>query len=103
MNDSQPLEPADACEQLGRMKLGEKDLDGVLDRVAHLAKRTLAGAHEVSVTLVPGKATGPVSMPRTPPPRFRCRTWPPNPLAGLGGPGPAGRRRQFPVDRFADP
>jgi GAF domain-containing protein len=55
MNDSQPLEPADAFEQLGRTKLGETDLNGVLDQVAHLAKRTLAGANEVSVTLVTGK------------------------------------------------
>jgi GAF domain-containing protein len=55
MNDSQPMEPADAFEQLGRMKLGETDLNGVLDQVAHLAKRTLPGAGEVSVTLISDK------------------------------------------------
>jgi GAF domain-containing protein len=52
MSDTQPLEPSDAFERLGRMKLGETDLNGVLDQVAHLAKRTIPGADEVSVTLV---------------------------------------------------
>jgi GAF domain-containing protein len=46
------LEPADAFGQLGRMKLGETDLKGVLDEVAQLAKRTIPGTDEVSVTLV---------------------------------------------------
>ena len=55
MTDLQPLEPADAFGRLGRMKLGETDLSGVLDQVAHLAKRTLPGADEVSVTLVGNK------------------------------------------------
>jgi GAF domain-containing protein len=55
MTDSQPLEPADAFGRLGRIKLGETDLKGVLDEVAHLAKRTIPGADEVSVTLVSGK------------------------------------------------
>jgi len=52
MTDSHPLEPADAFARLGRMKLGETDLNGVLDEVAHLAKRTIPGADEVSVTLI---------------------------------------------------
>jgi GAF domain-containing protein len=55
MIDSQPMEPTDAFHKLGRMKLGETDLKGVLDQVAHLAKRTIPGAAEVSVTLVDGK------------------------------------------------
>jgi GAF domain-containing protein len=55
MTDSQPLEPADAFRRLGQIKLGETDLKGVLDEVAHLAKRTIPGADEVSVTLVSGK------------------------------------------------
>jgi GAF domain-containing protein len=55
MTDPQPLDPADAFGQLGRMKLGETDLQGVLDQVAHLAKRTIPGADEVSVTLVTEK------------------------------------------------
>jgi GAF domain-containing protein len=55
MTDAHPLEPAEAFERLGRMKLGETDLKGVLDQVAHLAKRTIPGAAEVSVTLVDNK------------------------------------------------
>jgi len=55
MNDLQTLEPAEAFAQLGRIKLGETSLDGVLDRVAHLAKRTIPGAGDVSVTLVTEK------------------------------------------------
>ena len=54
MTDSQPLEPADAFGRLGRIKLGETDLRGVLDQVAQLAKQTLPGADEVSVTLISG-------------------------------------------------
>jgi GAF domain-containing protein len=55
MTELQPLEPADAFGRLGRMKLGETDLKGVLDQVAHLAKRTIPGAAEVSVTLLSAK------------------------------------------------
>jgi len=55
MTDSQPLDPAEAFGRLGRMKLGETDLKGVLDQVAHLAKRTIPGADEVSVTLISDK------------------------------------------------
>jgi GAF domain-containing protein len=55
MTDSQPLEPADAFARLGQMKLGETDLKGVLDEVARLAKRTIPGADEVSVTLISDK------------------------------------------------
>jgi GAF domain-containing protein len=63
MTDSQPLEPADAFGRLGRMKIGETDLKGVLDQVAHLAKRTLPGADEVSVTLISSK--GPATAAAT--------------------------------------
>lgn len=56
MTDPRPLDPADAFGQLGRIKLGETDLSGVLDQVAHLAKRTIPGAGEVSVTLIDRKA-----------------------------------------------
>jgi GAF domain-containing protein len=52
MTDPQPLDPADAFARLGQMKLGETDLQGVLDEVAQLAKRTIPGADEVSVTLI---------------------------------------------------
>ena len=53
MSDT-PLDPTDAFAELGRIKLGETNLDGVLDRIARLAKRTIPGAEEVSVTLVRG-------------------------------------------------
>jgi GAF domain-containing protein len=46
------LDPIDAFGRLGRIRLAETDLKGVLDQVAHLAKRTIPGAEEVSVTLV---------------------------------------------------
>jgi GAF domain-containing protein len=47
-----PIEPTEAFAQLGSIKLGETDLDGVLGTIAGLAKRTIPGADEVSVTLV---------------------------------------------------
>jgi GAF domain-containing protein len=52
MTDSERLDPLDAFGRLGRLKLAETDLKGVLDEVAQLAKRTIPGAEEVSVTLV---------------------------------------------------
>ncbi|GAA3928408.1 GAF and ANTAR domain-containing protein [Actinoplanes auranticolor] len=45
-------DPASAFAEFGRIKLGETDLHGVLTRVAELARRTLPGADEVSITLV---------------------------------------------------
>ncbi|HEX8631474.1 MAG TPA: GAF and ANTAR domain-containing protein [Catenuloplanes sp.] len=48
----QPLDPTDAFRELGRIKLAEISLEGVLSRVAELAKQTLPGASEVSVTLI---------------------------------------------------
>jgi GAF domain-containing protein len=56
MADNQPMDPTEAFARLGRIKLGETDLDGVLSTTAELAKRTIPGADEVSVTLVRGKA-----------------------------------------------
>lgn len=47
--------PADAFVRLGRIKLSETDLNGVFNQIADLAKRTIPGASEVSVTLVPAK------------------------------------------------
>ncbi|WIM94034.1 GAF and ANTAR domain-containing protein [Actinoplanes oblitus] len=47
-----PAEQAAAFAELGRIKLGETDLNGVLDRVADLAQRTLPGAEQVSITLI---------------------------------------------------
>lgn len=49
-----PLDPADAFAELGRIRLGETNLDGVLDQVAKLAEQTIPGVDEVSVTLVRG-------------------------------------------------
>ncbi|GAA1634993.1 GAF and ANTAR domain-containing protein [Actinoplanes couchii] len=40
-----------ALAELGHIKLGETDLDGVLHRVADLAVRTLPGAVQASITL----------------------------------------------------
>ncbi|MEU4620038.1 GAF and ANTAR domain-containing protein [Actinoplanes sp. NPDC023801] len=52
MTDDRPADPTAAFAELGRIKLGETDLGGVLERIAALAKRTVPGAAEVSVTLV---------------------------------------------------
>jgi hypothetical protein len=41
----------DTFTAIGRIRLGETSLDGVLDQIAHLAKRAIPGAAEVSVTL----------------------------------------------------
>ena len=56
MSVNQPLTPANAFAQLGRINLGETDLTGVLQLVADLARSTIPGADQVSVTLVRGKA-----------------------------------------------
>jgi GAF domain-containing protein len=53
--DQHPIDPNDAFAELGRIKLNETDLDGVLRQVADLAKRTIAGVDEASVTLVRGR------------------------------------------------
>jgi GAF domain-containing protein len=47
-----PTDSAAAFAELGRIKLGETNLDGLLERVAELAQQTLPGATEVSITLV---------------------------------------------------
>jgi GAF domain-containing protein len=49
---AQSFEAADAFSELGRIKLSETDLKGILQKVADLAKGTVAGATEVSVTLI---------------------------------------------------
>ncbi|MEU4420589.1 GAF and ANTAR domain-containing protein [Actinoplanes sp. NPDC024001] len=48
----EPLDPTTAFSELGRINLGESDLEGILEKVATLAKRAVPGAYEVSVTLV---------------------------------------------------
>src|ERR1700746_2156462 len=47
-----PPDPLVAFAELGRMKLGESDLQTVLGRVAELARQTLPGTVGASVTLV---------------------------------------------------
>jgi GAF domain-containing protein len=49
---TQPTDPLRAFAELGQIKLGETDVDGICDRIAGLARQTLPGADEVSVTLV---------------------------------------------------
>jgi GAF domain-containing protein len=55
MSDFEPLDPTEAFARLGQLKLGESDLNGVMETIADLAKRTIPGAAEVSVTLVRGR------------------------------------------------
>jgi GAF domain-containing protein len=47
-----PLEPQIAFAELGQIKLGDHDLPAVLGRVAELARQTLHGAADVSVTII---------------------------------------------------
>jgi GAF domain-containing protein len=55
MSDHQPLEPSDAFAELGQIKLADTDIDGVLNKIAELAKRAIPGADDVSVTLMRGE------------------------------------------------
>ncbi len=56
MADQQFLDPALAFAELGRIKLDETDLEGVLQKVANLAKKSIAGVDEASVTLIRGRS-----------------------------------------------
>jgi GAF domain-containing protein len=49
------MDPTEAFTELGRIKLAETDIDGVLTKIADLAKRTIPGAADVSVTLLRGR------------------------------------------------
>ena len=53
-DDSPPLEPHEAFSELGRITLADHTLESVMEKIATLAKRTVPGADEVSVTLVEG-------------------------------------------------
>ncbi len=55
MSTTEPMDPIEAFAELGRIRLTDTDLDGILDRVAELAKSTIPGAREVSVTLIRGR------------------------------------------------
>ncbi|WP_328381438.1 GAF and ANTAR domain-containing protein [Micromonospora zamorensis] len=48
----QPIDPNAAISELGQIKFGETDLSGVLSQVSELARRTIPGTEEVSVTLL---------------------------------------------------
>ena len=52
MTDARSLDPLRAFAELGRVKLGETDFHQLLSRVSELAKQTVPGAAEVSVTLL---------------------------------------------------
>ncbi|MFG1919064.1 hypothetical protein [Micromonospora sp. NPDC048898] len=54
MTHVDPMDPHEAFAELGRIRLADIDLDTLLDSIAQLAKRTIPGASEVSVTLLHG-------------------------------------------------
>ncbi|AGZ41181.1 GAF and ANTAR domain-containing protein [Actinoplanes friuliensis] len=57
MTHPQAIKPTDAFAELGRIDFSETDLATALAKVADLARRTVPGADEVSITLVgPGGA-----------------------------------------------
>jgi GAF domain-containing protein len=49
------MEPSEAFAQLGRIQLSETSLDGVFQQISDLAKRTIPGVSEASVTLLNGR------------------------------------------------
>ncbi|MEV4490246.1 GAF and ANTAR domain-containing protein [Micromonospora coxensis] len=49
-----PIHPQDALAELGRIRLDQADVEDVLRSVADLARRSVPGATEVSVTLLRG-------------------------------------------------
>jgi GAF domain-containing protein len=55
MTPQHSTDPTSPFTALGRIKLGETDLDGVLARVADLAGHAIPGAADVSVTLFRGR------------------------------------------------
>jgi GAF domain-containing protein len=68
MSQQEPVEVHAAFDELARLVLSDQTMDGLLQRIAELAKSVVAGATEVSVTLV-GKdrgatvvATGPLAV-----------------------------------------
>jgi len=46
------MDPHEAFAELGRIRLADIDLDALLEKIAQLAKRSIPGAGEVSVTLL---------------------------------------------------
>ncbi|MGC4847462.1 ANTAR domain-containing protein [Micromonospora sp. DT15] len=49
------MDPADALAELGKVRFDEVSLDDMLLRIAELAKASIAGTREVTVTLVRGR------------------------------------------------
>jgi len=66
--DDSPRDPRAAFAELSKIMLGEQPLSATLERVAALAKQTIPGAADVSVTLLQGGEaasvafTGPLSV-----------------------------------------
>jgi GAF domain-containing protein len=52
MTQVEPMDPNEAFAELGRIKLADVDINALLDKIAHLAKRAIPGTGEVSVTLL---------------------------------------------------
>jgi GAF domain-containing protein len=52
MHESQSTQPQDAFAELAKITLADHSLAHVMEKVARLAKRTIPGASEVSVTLL---------------------------------------------------
>jgi GAF domain-containing protein len=52
VTDIQPMDPIDAAAQLGGVTLGESGAEPALAKIAELTRRTIPGAHDVSVTLL---------------------------------------------------
>ena len=55
MTADHPMDPIDAFNEIGLIKLSETTIDGLLKQIAELTERTVPGASEVSVTLSRGK------------------------------------------------
>jgi transcriptional regulator with GAF, ATPase, and Fis domain len=56
MTDFQRMDPSDAFAHLSRIKIDEVDIDGLLHQVAELARQTIPGAVEASITLIRDEA-----------------------------------------------
>ncbi|WP_433727874.1 hypothetical protein ACQP2Y_13495 [Actinoplanes sp. CA-051413] len=52
MTDPRPTEPTDAFAELGRINFRKTDVATALTKVADLARRSIPGADDVSITLV---------------------------------------------------
>jgi GAF domain-containing protein len=54
MTHLETMDPHQAFAELGRIRLADIDIDALLNKIAQLAKSTIPGADEVSVTLLHG-------------------------------------------------